>query len=76
VIGKAVPPFAHDARLTPTSFAIARVLSPSAASSTIRARFTSPCGVLGARHRASSTLRSFGLSRTSLASGIHPDLES
>src|SRR5262245_32968117 len=36
---------------TPTSFAIARVLSPSAASNTIRARFTSPCGVLGAWHR-------------------------
>jgi hypothetical protein len=30
--------------------------------------------VLGARQRASSILRSFGLSRTSLASGIIPIL--
>ena len=51
-----------------------RVLRPSAASNTIRARFTSRCGVVGARQRASSTLRIFGLSRTSLASGIIPIL--
>src|SRR5262249_53711871 len=47
------------------------------------ARFTSLCGVLGARQRASSTLRACGgravssasgLSRTSLASGIIPSL--
>jgi hypothetical protein len=60
----------------PTSSAIERVLRPSAASNTIRARFTSRCGVLGARQRASSTLRIFGLSRTSLASRTHPNLES
>src|SRR5215471_3270418 len=45
-----------------------RIYGP--ATNTIRARFTSPCGVLGARHRASSTLRIFGRSRTSLASGF------
>src|SRR5262249_35172883 len=43
---------------------------PAAASNTMRARFTSRCAVVGARHRASSTLRSFGLSRTPLALGI------
>jgi hypothetical protein len=50
--------------------AVIRLMRPSAAINTIRARFTSPCGVLGARQRASSTLRIFARSRTSLASGI------
>jgi hypothetical protein len=54
--------------------AMERVLRPCAASNTIRARFTVLGGVLGARHRASSTLRIFGRSRTSLASGIIPIL--
>ena len=39
------------------SLAIERVLRPSAANNTICARFTSPCGVPGARQRASSILR-------------------
>jgi hypothetical protein len=69
MIGKAPPPVADR---TPTSSAMERVLRPSAASNTILARFTSRCGVLGARQRASSTLRILGLSRTSLASGIIP----
>jgi hypothetical protein len=60
---------------TLTSSAIDRVLRPAAASKTIRARFTSRCAVLGARQRASSTLRTFGLSRTSSFFGNHPDLE-
>jgi ABC transporter substrate binding protein len=54
--------------------ACAMVLRPSAASNTIRVRFTLRCAVLGARHRASSTLRIFGVSRTSLALGIVPIL--
>ena len=37
VLGKASPPVADDARLTPTSSAIERVLRPSAANNTIRA---------------------------------------
>lgn len=41
----------------------------------IRARLTSRCDVVGARQRASSTFRTFGLSRTSLALGIIPILE-
>ena len=57
---------------TPTSAAIDRVERPSAASSTIFARFASRCGVVGERSRASSAARSFGFSRTSLASGIIP----
>jgi hypothetical protein len=64
---------ADDARLN-TSAVIERVLRPSAANNTIRARLTSRCAVLGARQRASSTLRTFGLSRTSLALGIIPIL--
>ena len=62
---------------TEMSAAAARMapsLRPSAASNTIRARFTSRCAVVGARQRASSTLRVFGLSRTSLALGIIPIL--
>jgi len=66
---------ADDARLnTHFRWAIERVLRPSAANNTIRARLTSRCAVLGARQRASSTLRTFGLSRTSLALGIIPIL--
>jgi hypothetical protein len=60
--------------LTPTSRAIAHVDRPAAASKTMRARLTSRCGVVGARHRASSNARSSGVSRTSLASGIMPIL--
>ncbi|MGY3591801.1 hypothetical protein ACVIGB_008618 [Bradyrhizobium sp. USDA 4341] len=44
---------------TPTSLAIDRVLRPSAANRTIRARFKSRCIVTGERQQASSTLRSF-----------------
>jgi hypothetical protein len=44
---------------TPTSLAIERVLRPSAANSTIRARFKSRCNVIGERQHASSTLRTF-----------------
>ena len=47
---------------------------PPAAIRTIRARRTSPCGVFGARSRASSTARSSSSSRTSTASGIIPIL--
>jgi hypothetical protein len=57
---------------TPTSAAIERVLRPSAASNTMHARFMSRCAVVGARQRASSTFRIFGLSQTSLALGIIP----
>jgi hypothetical protein len=57
---------------TPTWRAIDRLLS--AASKPMRARITSRCGVVGAWHCASSTARSSGLSRTSLASGITPIL--
>jgi hypothetical protein len=59
---------------TPTSSAIERVLRPSAAINTMHARFTSRCAVFGARQRASSTLRIFGLRRTSLALRIIPIL--
>jgi hypothetical protein len=59
---------------TPTSLAIDRVLRPSAANRTIRARFKSRCNVTGERQRASNTLRSFRRRRTSLASGIIPTL--
>jgi hypothetical protein len=72
MIGKAMPPFADNARLN--AYFLGDRMRPSAASNTICARFRSPCGVLGARQRASSTLRIFGLSRTSLASGIIPIL--
>ena len=51
------------------------MLRPSAASNTIRARFTSRCVVVGARQRASSIFGTFGLSQTSCF-GNHPDLES
>jgi len=50
--------------------AIDRVLRPSAANKTIRARFKSRCNVTGERQHASSTLRSFLERWTSLASGI------
>ena len=70
VVGKARRQLLTMRGWTPTSSAIERVLRPSAASKTIRARFTSRCAVVGARQRASSTLRTFGLSRTSLALGI------
>ena len=50
------------------------MLRTSAASNTMHARFTSRCAVVGARQRASSTLRIFGLRRTSLALGIIPIL--
>jgi len=40
----------------------------------MRARLTSRCAVVAARHRASSTFRTFGLSRTSLALEITPIL--
>jgi hypothetical protein len=69
------PAPARPGRLaTSTSLAIERVLRRWAANNTIRASFTWSCGMLGARQRASSTLRTFGLSRTSLASGIIPIL--
>ena len=58
-----------------TSASNRTVLRPSAASNTIRARFTSRRAVVGARQRASSIFRTFGLSRTSCF-GNHPDLES
>jgi hypothetical protein len=74
MIGKAMPPFADNARLNAYFLGDRTCARPAAASNTICARFTSPCGVLGARQRASSTLRIFGLSRTSLASGIIPIL--
>jgi hypothetical protein len=45
----------------------AQVLIKTSDRTTMRARFTSRCAVDGARQRASSTLRTFGLSRTSLA---------
>ncbi|MEY9354197.1 copper-containing nitrite reductase [Bradyrhizobium barranii subsp. barranii] len=54
--------------------AIDRVLRPSAANRTIRARFKSRCNVTGERQHASSTLRSFLERWTSLASGIIPTL--
>jgi hypothetical protein len=60
--------------LTPTSLAIDRVLRPAAAKRTIRARFKSRCNVTGDRQQASSTLRSFLETWTSLASGIIPML--
>jgi hypothetical protein len=50
--------------------AIERVERPSAASKMTRARKTSRCSVVGARTRASSTARSSGDSRTSVALGI------
>ena len=74
VIGKASPPVADDPRLNTHFLGNRSVLRPSAASNTIRARLTSRCGALGARQRASSNLRIFGLSRTSLASGTIPVL--
>ena len=52
----------------------AGVLRPSAAKSTIRARFKSRCNVTGERQRASNILRSFREMRTSLASGVIPIL--
>ena len=51
-----------------------RVLRPTAANRTIRARFKSRCNVTGERQHASSTLRSFLERWTSLASGIIPAL--
>jgi hypothetical protein len=54
--------------------AIDRVLRPAAANKTIRARFKSRCNVTGERQHASSTLRSFFESWTSLALGIIPML--
>jgi len=55
--------------------AIERVLQPSAASRTIRARLRSRCCVRGERHRASSSLRSWREADFSCF-GNHPDLES
>ena len=68
-------PVADNARPNATSASNRTVLRPSAASNTIRARFTSRRAVVGARQRASSIFRTFGLSRTSCF-GNHPDLES
>ena len=62
--------------IVPRSRAIARVDKPSAAISTIRARNTCRCSLVGARSRASSSARSSGKSRTSLASGNMPHDES
>lgn len=68
MIGIAVLPKTDIRGWTPTSFE--RVLRPSAANRTIRARFKSRCNVTGERQHASSTLRSFRERWTSLASGI------
>src|ERR1700757_4788983 len=70
MVGIAMPPKADNPRLDPTSLAIERVLRPTAANRTIRARFKSRCNVIGERQHASSTLRSFRERWTSLASGI------
>ena len=53
-----------------SSRAISRVPNPSAASSTIRILSNCRCSVVAARSRDSNTARSFGFSRTSIASGI------
>ena len=70
VLGKAPPPVADNARLNAHFLGDRTGAATSAASNTIGARFTSRCAVVGARQRASSTLRVFGLSRTSLALGM------
>ena len=57
-----------------SSRAISRVPHPSAASSTIRILNSCRCSVVAARSRASSSARSFGFSRTSMASGINSRL--
>ena len=62
--------------IVPRSRAIARVDKPSAAISTIRARNTCRCSLVGARSQASSSARSSGPSRTSLASENIPHDES
>ena len=69
MVGIAMPPKAAIRGWISTSLAIDRVLRPSAASRTIRARFKSRCNVIGERQHASSTLRSFLERWTSLASG-------
>ena len=53
-----------------SSRAIWRVPNPSAASSTIRILSNCRCSVVAARSRDFNTARSFGFSRTSIASGI------
>src|SRR5882724_5407634 len=74
VLGKAPPPVADNTRLN------ADFLGDRARATPIRRQQDYPrplhvaLRVLGARQRASSTLRTFGLSRTSLASGIIPIL--
>jgi hypothetical protein len=50
VVGKAMSPLADNARLNPHLRGDRRVLRPSAASNTIRARCASRCGVVGARY--------------------------
>ena len=76
VVGEAPPPVVDNARLNTHSSAIERALRPAAASNTMRAGLTSRCAVVAARHRASSTFRTFGLSRTSFALRIAPILKS
>ena len=74
MICKAMPPFAHNTRLN-AYFLGDRTCAPAFGRQQHYLRpLQSLCGVLGARQRASSTLRIFGLSRTSLASGIIPIL--
>ena len=61
MIGKAMPPFADDARLNAYFLGDRTCAAAFGRQQPICARFRSPCGVLGARQRASSTLRIFGL---------------
>jgi hypothetical protein len=61
---------------TPTSSAIERVLRPSAASNTMRARFTSRCAVVGAPAASLKHLAYLRLEPNVSCFGNHPDLES
>jgi hypothetical protein len=54
-------------RVTPKSFAIRRLLVPSAAASTTRARVTNPCGLVLARTTCSSTCRCRSVTRIASA---------
>ena len=60
-LGKAAAPQADGRRETPNFSAIAKLLSPSAANSTIRARRAAPCDDLRRRTRRSSSTRSRSL---------------
>ena len=73
--GVAHSPFRRRAGVQPTARPIARLATPSAATSTIRARWRSRYSVLVERANASSSVRSASVSMIGVASGMpcmHP----